>query len=358
MNLHAMPHMSFGHPASRQCTGLPLALLSVVVVLIPEWAHAQRPAPLDLQEIQRIGVATGDPDVEFGRLAGVAVDERGVLYVVDALKYKLSAFTASGLQAAIARRGTGPGELLAPRALVEEDAIIHVLDPGNGRITRYRLDADTFNYVGQTRIPLALAWDFCLLDNEYFVLKYDPEQQHLIHRFTVGDGTRQGSFGSAFLDGDAILSTLTDVGHLECDQATRTVYVASMSTPIVRAYSTAGALHWQIQLEGTKHPVIERTGDGVRFRNPPGADTDEITVALALAPDDRLLVQFGEEFPGMRSPAEITDVTSVLLARSNGEILLRTARLPRVDVADAGYAYSFATDVFPRIIVYRWEELP
>ena len=51
----------------------------------------------ELSLVGQFGVLDGDPASEFGRLSDLAVDDlRGIVFVVDELVHKLSAFTKEG----------------------------------------------------------------------------------------------------------------------------------------------------------------------------------------------------------------------------------------------------------------------
>ena len=72
-----------------------------------------------LEEDLRIGVVEGDPMREFGSSAGLAVDGAGQMYVLDGMASEVRVFDAAGeFVNAFGRRGSGPGELNSPSAVL------------------------------------------------------------------------------------------------------------------------------------------------------------------------------------------------------------------------------------------------
>ena len=72
-----------------------------------------------LEEELRIGVVDGDPMRQFGSIAGLAVDDSGRIYVLDALAHEIRVFDADGrFASAFGQRGSGPGELNSPSAVL------------------------------------------------------------------------------------------------------------------------------------------------------------------------------------------------------------------------------------------------
>jgi hypothetical protein len=70
---------------------------------------------LKLSEDLRIGDTEGRPDYTFGRISGIAVDNKGCIYVADDKNVQIKAFDAQGTYLrAIGRQGQGPGEIGSP----------------------------------------------------------------------------------------------------------------------------------------------------------------------------------------------------------------------------------------------------
>jgi hypothetical protein len=96
-----------------------------------------------LEEDLRIGVAEGDPELQFGQLVGVDADAEGRIVTLDQQGARIRVFAPDGsLLHAFGRVGGGPGELsqaLSPATgiFVEADGTIAVPDLGNMRIARF-----------------------------------------------------------------------------------------------------------------------------------------------------------------------------------------------------------------------------
>ena len=103
---------------------------------------------LQLREISRLGLLEGDPTQMFGDVTALSVDEsRGVLFVLDRLGHRLSAFTIAGQFIDWAGgQGAGPGEFTRPVAMVSAWGSVHVVDWGQNRLTRFQLDSNNLEF--------------------------------------------------------------------------------------------------------------------------------------------------------------------------------------------------------------------
>ncbi|TVP46653.1 MAG: hypothetical protein EA350_06550 [Gemmatimonadales bacterium] len=97
----------------------------------------------NIEEELRIGVAEGDPELQFGMLVGVDADAEGRIVTLDQQGARVRVFGADGeLLHAFGRAGGGPGELsqaLSPATGVfyEADGSIAIPDMGNLRLARF-----------------------------------------------------------------------------------------------------------------------------------------------------------------------------------------------------------------------------
>lgn len=315
-------------------------------------ATAQARAAISVAPLGAIGVETGDRRMEFGHIEGVAVDDsRGVIFLVDRLNSRLSAFTRGGrFIVSIGRAGSGPGEFRSAGALAAQGSSVHVLDHSNLRISTFVLRGDSLRWIADTRVPFN-ARDLCVLNGQIFLLGYN--QGRMVHRFDLRSGRVTASFGRPFREGDATMEALTALGLIHCDSASQSLYVTAYSTPTVRRYSPTGQLLWETTIPGITTSVVTRTGAGVRYSAPRGGKS-EVVVSLTTIPGGRLLVQFGEEWRGMRNLEDIVDVNTVLFDVRNGAVVRTLDNVPRIDLASGRYAYSHANDPFPRLVVYMW----
>lgn len=104
-----------------------------------------------LEEDLRIGVETGDPELQFGNLVGVDATDDGRIVTLDQGAGRVRVFSAEGdLLHAFGRLGGGPGELsgaLQPNTgiLVDRTGTVVVPDLGNARIARFSLEGEVLD---------------------------------------------------------------------------------------------------------------------------------------------------------------------------------------------------------------------
>lgn len=106
------------------------------------------------EEVLTIGEAAGDPDYQFGQIAGLDVTSDGTILVLDNQAQHVKVFSADGVfQRTVGQPGSGPGEFGAGAALLmvgRGDTII-VPDMGNQRVNVFLL-----NDAEPTSFPLRL----------------------------------------------------------------------------------------------------------------------------------------------------------------------------------------------------------
>lgn len=140
--------------ASGEWAGTVYDSAGITVVANPESGIWTPETAWRLEEDLRIGVVEGDPMREFGSIAGLTVDAAGRIYVLDGMARQVRVFDAAGeFVTAFGRRGSGPGELNSPSAvLIGGGDTILVPDVRNGRVQRFLADGSP---AGQ--FPLHLA---------------------------------------------------------------------------------------------------------------------------------------------------------------------------------------------------------
>ena len=114
----------------------------ITVVANPESGLWTEATAWRLEEELRIGVVEGDPMREFGSIAGLAVDGEGRIHVLDGMAREIRIFDARGeFVTAFGRRGSGPGELNSPSAvLIGRGDTILIPDVSNGQVQRFLTD--------------------------------------------------------------------------------------------------------------------------------------------------------------------------------------------------------------------------
>lgn len=146
---------------AREWAGTVYDSAGVTVVANPAAGLWTEATAWSLKEELRIGVVIGDPMREFGFIAGLAVDDAGRIYVLDSMAREIRVFDPDGkFLSAFAQRGSGPGELNSPSAvLIGGGDTILVPDVPNGRVQRFLTDGSP---AGQSPMDLArgfpLSW--------------------------------------------------------------------------------------------------------------------------------------------------------------------------------------------------------
>ncbi len=96
-----------------------------------------------LEDVMTIGEAAGDPDYQFGQIAGIVVTTDGRIVLVDQQAQHLKVFDAAGVyERTIGQAGSGPGEFgpgVGPVLIGRGDTLI-VPDLGNQRVNILKSD--------------------------------------------------------------------------------------------------------------------------------------------------------------------------------------------------------------------------
>ncbi|TVP80526.1 MAG: 6-bladed beta-propeller, partial [Gemmatimonadales bacterium] len=110
----------------------------------------------DVDADLRIGVESGDPELEFGQIAGITVHPDGRIIVLDAQASRIRVFSPEGeLVHAFGRAGQGPGELSLGAAglFMDSEEALLVPDMMNQRLSRFSLDGES---LGSTPLDFTL----------------------------------------------------------------------------------------------------------------------------------------------------------------------------------------------------------
>lgn len=141
-----------------------------------------------------IGVESGNPDAEFGRLIAGALGPNGEVFLLDLLLSTISVFDGEGRALSAIAVGPGPGEVRQPWAMsLDAHGRLAVIDLGNGRKSRFEHDRGNLAPLGS--VPLRYpAQDLCLLGDRVVAgLLHDEMMAHELNT----DGEVLASFGEA-----------------------------------------------------------------------------------------------------------------------------------------------------------------
>jgi hypothetical protein len=106
-----------------------------------------------LQPSARVGGPDATEQEQLFTVTSVAEDPEGRFYVANYGDKRILVFDSTGAwQRTIGRGGKGPGEFTAPRAVAMAGTDgLYVLDPGNGRLSRFRRSDGAF--LGDAALP-------------------------------------------------------------------------------------------------------------------------------------------------------------------------------------------------------------
>lgn len=129
--------------------------------LTPLWGEADAWA---LEDVLTIGEAAGDPDYQFGQIAGIAVTSEGKIVLVDQQAQHLKVFGPDGsYEMTIGQAGSGPGEFgpgVGPQVLIGRGDTLIVPDLSNQRVNVLRADgSDPADFRMSFEIGFPARWD-------------------------------------------------------------------------------------------------------------------------------------------------------------------------------------------------------
>lgn len=168
-----------------------------VLVMFPTVGQAQAAVPLVTARLEvRAGAADGPGSM--GAITGLAVGERGTMYVLDALAPAVHAFDAQGRHLrSFGRRGGGPGEFATPHRIGFRGDSLWVVDTGHQRTTFFDarggvLRTATLPVRARPSDPAvtAHAW---LADGSVLVIPPGPRETRAVTRIPLIRADRSGT---------------------------------------------------------------------------------------------------------------------------------------------------------------------
>jgi len=138
-------------PSSIRRLARTLYLSALALISLPGNGPAQeridlpgedRPLEAEVQEVYSVGSITGEEWETLARVVAVSFDEKGNLYVLDPLSYRvLVVGPEGGFVRNLGRRGGGPGEFELPYALsVTRSGEVRVFDLRKRGFTLFNSD--------------------------------------------------------------------------------------------------------------------------------------------------------------------------------------------------------------------------
>ena len=142
-------------PAISLSAGAALIGIASSCVRAPDAVtDADRLPSLVVEEELRIG-SIEDPDAGFSGISAVAVDDAGLVYVLERVDRHVRVYDADGTRLrTLGRAGSGPGEFRSVTAVGVHGDTVWVTDAGQRRITLFRRDGELIGTV--TAVPVEL----------------------------------------------------------------------------------------------------------------------------------------------------------------------------------------------------------
>ncbi len=312
---------------------------------------APRADPVPGPQLQTLAPPLSDD--ALGTVADVAVDARGRLFALDAQNRRVLLLAPAALQGqAIGRAGQGPGEFIAPAALVVDTAgRLLVMDRGTLRIEAFRMDDDGgVRHVGS--LPLHFpAEDLAECGGRLFLL--GSWHFNLIHEISPEDGRVLRSFAPDSIPSDDLMAGYRSSGYLECGPGPALTFLPQLRPELTRYAMETGQQTGRLDIPGYTSVQVSRTADGgLMFRAPEGGKHDMASSLVTLA-DGSQLVQVGVPEDGARTVHEFGTVRSFVVSWNPASIRPAGQALPRIVRAHADSVFVVDSDPAPRVTAAR-----
>jgi hypothetical protein len=311
--------------------------------------HAQQPP------FRSIGVLQGPQEYTFGWIEDVEVDGAGRIIVLDTRGFGIRWYHADGRYGGpVGRGGQGPGEFRRPSDMAIDSAHrLHVLDPGNDRISIYEFADDGLRHVTDQRRPVRAAVNMCAVGNRRFLLSTAADR--LLHEIDEA-GRLVGSFGTppqpdrelAREFRGAPSGYLLAAGTISCDERNERILFASTWTGEVRMYDLAGALVWRTALADFDRTMM-KYNERLAMCCQMGADPRTGTYVQAFAAvrvDDTVVVSLSRWRDGNGSR---TFETRILRAADGLEIGRAQSNMILSQLLTNGERIGYASAPFPHV---------
>ncbi len=194
-----------------------------------------------------IGENSEDERYLFYGGGDVIADDDGNIYVLLRMEGLIRKYNQNGKYLlTIGREGQGPGDLMQPtRCLIDDQDILHVIEYGNKRISRFNLQG---RYLDSVPIQFqAIPRQFGIdKDGNYYISFYDRETETTIHKFD-SQGRLIKSFGEPiyltravhFAERGTIIENCNQ-GHIFIDN--NFIYFSRRNPYDIRKYTLDGKL--------------------------------------------------------------------------------------------------------------------
>ena len=326
-------------------------------VLIASAASFQAPPRLTVTRHADIGVLRGNAMHLFGRIADVAADARGNVFVLDDRFNELRAFDSTGrFLARTGRSGQRAGEFTVPSAItVLPTGRVAVIDEANQRLSLYQLLPDSLELITSLRVPRGGS-AVCALGSDFVVHSFVDGK--VLRRFTI-QGRLVESFGRPLTRSPLPAAQHSEAsGPIVCVPDSNIVVYTSRFSPTLAAIHADGRVVWESTLRNFTEPTLTPAGGRMRFSIPAAGHYHRVRSVFLVAPTI-VAVQLARMGPSPRATGdELVGVETRYLSLDTGAELGAQDDLPLLSVMVGSRAYGARPDSFPLARVYRAELAP
>lgn len=320
---------------------------------------------IQLEEVLSVGLVEGVEAEAFGRIADVKASGDGGFMVLDGQAPSVRWFDSLGAyRDGIDSRGAGPGELSSPRAMaVSSDQRLAVLDPGNGRVSLYRLMEDGLTFQGQMRnevSSLGSSQSICDLQGRWYMRSL--LEGSVIHELD-DDGKVVASFGDAesapveeYGPFAELVAPQKNAGALACLETPGLLVTVDTFTPSVRAFTPDGDLRWEVEVSGLR-PMEFVVREGVLETERDPDQGSHIGVSILSWGPESVLVQYVIVPEDVRpGEEELQTIESVELTVQDGGEVARSREIPHLTDRVGRLVYTYRNLPYPVASVLRISE--
>jgi hypothetical protein len=303
--------------------------------------------------MREIGALELPGEEAFGEISDLAVRSDGTIFILDGMSQEIKAFSSEGVfLVSSGRPGKGPGEFTGARALaLDKDGAVYVLDERLARVSRFFPSA-SLSYEKAVLINRH-ATDFCFLDDRLFLM--GNHKDGVIQEMSL-DGTPLRAFGRLYEGKNPLLRASLSLGLVLCVAEAELILTVSPVLPVVRAYSPNGSLMWSARLPEFKETIFKENVDGsVTYDVGPDKRYHVLESILHL-PQALVLVQGGLRTVGAPQ-GEYDMIQTWVLSAKDGTVVSSTDSLPLLKHIGQVYGYGVTTDLYPKLVQYRLDEL-
>lgn len=301
---------------------------------------------------------TGASDGAFwaGGLVGI-VRSDGSAVVADRLDRRVVAIASTGRPAPVSRRGSGPGEIGFPLALLNWDGgEFGVLDTERLRLARFRTLGDVTTHLADYPLSIQPA-AACATGGNYVGLGYQVGVEGVISVYTI-EGRLLARFGPPFAFGPRSLMLSRTQGRLVCRGSPPRVIVAAVTGEMF-SFELDGTFRWRKAIPDFEPGLVEATASTVLVGPlAKGADRSRLVISLAALSDSVGVVQLQEFLapPDGHGPAPIKGrVLSKLFDLSSGRLLGEQDDIPKILDAATGFLLLEHGDEEPWVSAVRFK---